>query len=61
MKVNTQQEININRNMIEGCLNRMQITNDISEINLQASNLTYYLAQHITLNKLRITQKGLGD
>ena len=61
MKINNQQEINCNRDMIDGCLNRMQITDNINEINMQASNLIQYLSKHISLNKSRVFQKGLGD
>lgn len=59
MKVNNQQEININRNLIEGCLNRMQITNDIAEINEQCCNLMYYISQHAKMNKIRLLTKNI--
>ena len=51
----------MNRNLIDGCLNRMQVTDNINEINMQASNLIYYISKHITYNKIRVNQKGLGD
>lgn len=59
MKVNNQQEININRNLIEDCLNRMQITNDIAEINEQCCLLMYYISQHAKMNKIRLLIKNI--
>lgn len=49
-------EIEENRRMLEGSLNRMQITHDIAKVNKRASDLIYYLSQHISLNKARILQ-----
>ena len=41
MQENRINEIEENRRMIEGCLNRMQITGDIAEVNKRASDLIY--------------------
>ncbi len=57
MNISNQQEININRRHIEGCLNRMQITNDIAEINEQCCNLMFYISQHANINKTRLLIK----
>ena len=57
MYISNQQEININRRHIENCLNRMEITNDISEINEECCNLMFYISQHATINKTRLLIK----
>ncbi len=54
MQENKINEIEENRRMMEGCLNRIQITNEIAEINKRVSDLIYYLSQHISLNKARV-------
>lgn len=54
MKINNQQEININRRQIESCLNRMEITNDMAVINEQCCNLMFYISQHASINKTRL-------